>query len=1766
MACPQNLRPERYAANPRADAEEVAQVQKLLLDQAIELALLGGQQWQYAERKAMVALKDSTDKDALLKLLKDLSDKNYVPLAREAAVLVLREEPERQELSESLSSVLSKHRCCQARDLLDMEYKKYGFLLRALPPVRLKFPEEVEEEAPDAPAAEEATLVPPEAEEAAPEVPAVKLEEVLDSEFLSQLELSRAAAAMQNLAAIQRKRHDISRFKFFDLKQVAVPLLSPDGATLGVYEEIEEPPPADEEETAAAEEVELTDWQKDEATEKEAQAQAFSLLEELLRVLARAAGYAAAREADQLLLASLATALNALLLVAPAPEVCVPKGPKSNPMDIDPDRHVGAEDDAPEEAKEPEQAEEPVTDVWLSLAVMAELAVNAMLRLKLKWAAADPMKAGHDSAAAARRLEAMDEEERSAAVAQIAVKELEAVDEELHDVWFEKVPELDVVSVAKLVAFSVLCLYHMRRWSNIIVLCRGFNDATCSVYATTFLPLMIGAQKEICNLSNRALANTQRYLAESKSTFELLRQLALQGELSEPEQLYRKRPATAWSLTHQAYRMDPCRDGMPRIEAKVVEDPRRIEAKVVEDPHAQPKLEGWTRFVCFSDTHGKHGNIPPQHCPEADVLLHAGDFTMKGEVSQVESFSEWLKEYPAREKIVIAGNHDLTFEPEFMRKHGRDTANCEKARSALAGGCTYLEDNAVEVFGYKIYGSPWQPEFCDWAFNLPRGEPLAQVWSKIPDDTDILMTHGPAQGILDLCFNGLRAGCDDLLAAVRKRRVPVVVCGHIHEAYGWVEDGSTLFVNASTCTLRYRPDHPPIVFDMPPLADLPVRKAEPDALKAAKDSHNLASRAVPAAMEQLRKSRLLLAEFLQDREAFSVAVQRGQLVDTDKEMKERSLRLASSALVSSYRKAVELLRKRQMSDQVVQALHELGNLLWLEGDAGGARDAWSDAVDTVFQFPFAIRNWSKCVEASLSPPQDPARVEILLLTVVILSKHARLTKPKDVMAHLNAALFASNIVEAILTTALPNPPRRDQFALGRHRLREIFFGLRETRMILPPSSVHGGVDGANFLGALSFFQNTLLVTEYQPARCLPVCMLYDYVATDVCRNLTLAIKGRLMAAHSLIRCRSLTEAWLALYAVSRGYDKPRGLMATEALDVAVTEALEITAAQPFRCSEEPASAANVQAVNQLMELTLTGAGAGAVDAEAAPVTGTAAYNLRFFKYLKAEFLIAVCSYQRVFPKLNEPQEKDRLALLDKADALLVEIWKEVTGNDDDREAWSTASRASRESGAEEPAFQDPVRTLTEEEGELCAEVRLMRAKVQEGKGDLGKAIQEVLYGMEFLRRLAVTGTKSSQDCNLGAASSSRLRVHPGSKCWMRLRCYMVNLLVSQGRLQAAAAHIQQGLEETKATQHDAARVELLMSKVKMEVLSGRLLELQGERHLGAIPAAECCLAVAARNLPLPTSSAVYARMMLVNMLQQNPALVQLKRTEETAEALEATGGAEEEELDPSEMLLLEAAGSIIISPIAKELQKAVNKKGTKKMTFHEHQKMFADMVAECLDDVEKLMEVQGVQRAHLHPRNLNSYCDFGPDSSGEEAFKPPPDPPLLPEIKPRFRELSHNDSRELPNVYLQLMPLRLHCQLALADLQLELGEMQEAASSRWWRKLTYRLGLATTSAPLDAPNAILYRDPKTFATGICPATDSPLYRTFMERMKSPQTVVLSEWVPPYERQPEEGLQLYMKEFMGVARLVLKEGGNDLQQLLEFLDEGLEEVLRVEASM
>ena len=236
------------------------------------------------------------------------------------------------------------------------------------------------------------------------------------------------------------------------------------------------------------------------------------------------------------------------------------------------------------------------------------------------------------------------------------------------------------------------------------------------------------------------------------------------------------------------------------------------------------------RTVSISDTHGLHRKLP--ELPPGDVLIHAGDFTNTGEKEQIVDFMDWFASQNYKYKILIAGNHDTTIHKEyyesigrsrFHRRAGYDSEECRELLFAYPD-VFYLEDSGISleftsdhgtVHSISVYGSPWQPEFCDWAFNLSPGPELLEKWRKIPTNTDILITHGPPFGFGDLCSNGLRAGCQDLLHEIRRRVKPKLhVCGHIHEGYGLERQNGITYVNASTCTWHYCPTNPAIVVDI----------------------------------------------------------------------------------------------------------------------------------------------------------------------------------------------------------------------------------------------------------------------------------------------------------------------------------------------------------------------------------------------------------------------------------------------------------------------------------------------------------------------------------------------------------------------------------------------------------------------------------------------------------------------------------------------------------------------------------------------------------------------------------------------------------------------------------------------------------------------------------------------------------------------------------------------------------------------------------------
>jgi predicted phosphodiesterase len=204
------------------------------------------------------------------------------------------------------------------------------------------------------------------------------------------------------------------------------------------------------------------------------------------------------------------------------------------------------------------------------------------------------------------------------------------------------------------------------------------------------------------------------------------------------------------------------------------------------------------RIVCLSDTHNRHDALA---VPDGDVLLHAGDFTGRGRPREVAAFGAFLARLPHEEKVVVAGNHDFLFQDEP-----------ERARELL-GEVTYLQDSLAEVAGLRVWGSPWQPWFYDWAFNLQRGAALAEKWALVPDGVDVLITHGPPHGILDTTSRGERVGCEELTAARSRIRPRLHLFGHIHEAYGTHRADGILSVNACNCDLAYRPANPPVVVE-----------------------------------------------------------------------------------------------------------------------------------------------------------------------------------------------------------------------------------------------------------------------------------------------------------------------------------------------------------------------------------------------------------------------------------------------------------------------------------------------------------------------------------------------------------------------------------------------------------------------------------------------------------------------------------------------------------------------------------------------------------------------------------------------------------------------------------------------------------------------------------------------------------------------------------------------------------------------------------------
>lgn len=216
-----------------------------------------------------------------------------------------------------------------------------------------------------------------------------------------------------------------------------------------------------------------------------------------------------------------------------------------------------------------------------------------------------------------------------------------------------------------------------------------------------------------------------------------------------------------------------------------------------------------TRFVLISDT---HNTKPP--LPLGEVLVHAGDLTGSGSRAETERAMQWLGAQAQKFKhvIFVGGNHDW-FLYHLSREVGKDAVREFVAPYGL--NIHYLEDESYFLCEgenlpcLRIYGSPVQPVFCNWAWNQDVLQRRA-TWAKIPSGVDMLITHGPPKNLLDWVGRD-RVGCEELREALNRVQPKVHVFGHIHsghgKAYAFVEGQPTVqCYNAAVVNEAYQLD------------------------------------------------------------------------------------------------------------------------------------------------------------------------------------------------------------------------------------------------------------------------------------------------------------------------------------------------------------------------------------------------------------------------------------------------------------------------------------------------------------------------------------------------------------------------------------------------------------------------------------------------------------------------------------------------------------------------------------------------------------------------------------------------------------------------------------------------------------------------------------------------------------------------------------------------------------------------------------------------
>lgn len=217
------------------------------------------------------------------------------------------------------------------------------------------------------------------------------------------------------------------------------------------------------------------------------------------------------------------------------------------------------------------------------------------------------------------------------------------------------------------------------------------------------------------------------------------------------------------------------------------------------------------KLVFISDTHSRHSGLI---IPECDILFHCGDWTGLGDEGDVREFAKWLEVQPAKYIVITPGNHEVSFSKKLPQSRSWITDHCPRAN--------VLIHESVEIQGIKIFGSPWTPFFFNWSWNAGRTlseaayyfKPfIGDLWQDIPEDINILLTHGPAYEILDRAVNWydksefVYVGCEELSKRIKAlKELKIHAFGHLHYDGGKTETiDDVIRVNAAICDDDYKP-------------------------------------------------------------------------------------------------------------------------------------------------------------------------------------------------------------------------------------------------------------------------------------------------------------------------------------------------------------------------------------------------------------------------------------------------------------------------------------------------------------------------------------------------------------------------------------------------------------------------------------------------------------------------------------------------------------------------------------------------------------------------------------------------------------------------------------------------------------------------------------------------------------------------------------------------------------------------------------------------